>query len=301
LAETAALSSSAMSSPQAYTSTAGPAGGHRLDSGSRGLASFGFAVRPGPALPPVEDPPPAPSSPGTGPRSLRLSRSSKREREMQKIKKQKKRKGRMRPPGEKLKDKVRKRRPENREADKRRHETAEAKRLQRERQKTDEYRAGDATRQARRRVAARKKAARVHTEKFHANRTSETVYEGGTWQQASQAIAEIEGRAREELPSIMPPSFVGLHEPTSLQHISELYGFFKQTKWCACVGCWRAWYSTPRGYAFDQVTTKMGARRPWFQPEQSTFFPEHDRPSAFGQTLCYFSSIHLKTRLDVIF
>ena len=113
--------------------------------------------------------------------------------------------------------------------------------------------------------------------------------------------AEFEGRAREELPSIMPPSFVGLHEPTSLQHISELYGFFKQTKWCACVGCWRAWYSTPRGYAFDQVTTKVGARRLWFQPEQNTFFPEHDRPSAFGQTLCYFSSIHLNTRLDVTF
>ena len=140
----ASIRAELFSSPQAYTSTTGPAGGHRLGSGSRGLASLGFAVRPGPALPPVEDPPPAPSSPGTGPRSLRLSRSSKREREMQKIKKQKKRKGRMRSPGEKLKDKVRKRRPENKEADKRRHGTAEAKRLQRERQKTDEYRAGAA-------------------------------------------------------------------------------------------------------------------------------------------------------------
>ena len=136
-----------------------PVGGDRLGYGSRRHASLGFVVRPGPALPPVEDPPPAPSSPGTRPRSLRLSRSSKREREMQKIKKQKKRKGRMRSPGEKLKDKVRKRRPENKEADKRRHETAEAKRLQRERQKTDEYRAGAATRLARSRGIAAKKAA----------------------------------------------------------------------------------------------------------------------------------------------
>ena len=54
------------STPQAYTSTTEPAGGDRLGSGSRGLASFGFVVRPGPALPPVEDPPPAPSLPGTG-------------------------------------------------------------------------------------------------------------------------------------------------------------------------------------------------------------------------------------------
>ena len=107
----------------------------------------------------------------------------------------------MRPPGEKLQDKVRKRRPENKEADKRRQGTAEAKRLQRERQKTDKYRAGAATRLARSRDIASKKAVRVHTEKFHANRTSETVYEGGTWQHASQVIADIEGRARQELPT----------------------------------------------------------------------------------------------------
>ena len=49
-----------------------PAGGDRLGSGSRGLASFGFAVRPGPALPPVEDPPPAPSLPGTGQSEINL-------------------------------------------------------------------------------------------------------------------------------------------------------------------------------------------------------------------------------------
>ena len=108
-------------------------------------------------------------------RSLRLSRSSKREREMQKIKKQKKRKGRMRPPGEKLKDKVRKRRPENKEADKRRHETAEAKRLQRERQKTAEYRAGAATRLARSRITAAKKAAERHAPEDEPPRTRATA------------------------------------------------------------------------------------------------------------------------------
>ena len=92
-------------------------------------------------------------------------------------------------------------------------------------------------------------------EKIYSNRMAETVYPGGTWQQASQAISDIEGRASEELPSIMPPSFVGLHEPTSLKHISEMYGFFKQTKWCTCVGCWRAWCRTPHHYSFDQVPT----------------------------------------------
>ena len=41
-----------------------PVGGDRLGSGSRRHARLGFVVRPGPALPRVEDPPPRPSLPG---------------------------------------------------------------------------------------------------------------------------------------------------------------------------------------------------------------------------------------------
>ena len=128
--------------------------------------------------------------------------------------------------------------------------------------------------------AAKKKSDRARVEKIYVNRIAETVREGGTWQQASQAMADIEGRGSEELPSIMPPSFVGLHERTSLQHISEMYDFFKQTKWCTCVGCWRAWYRTPYHYAFDQVPTKTGAYKPWFKPERSTFRSKHDPGSS---------------------
>ena len=166
----ASIRAELFSRPQAYTSTTGPAGGHRLGSGSRGLASLGFAVRPGPALPPAEDPPSQSSSQASGLRSFRPTQTSKRERELEKIKKQKKRKGTMRPPGEKLQDKVRKRRPENKEADKRRQGTAEAKRLQRERQKTDKYRAGAATRLIRSRDTAAKKAARSIAAKKAAER-----------------------------------------------------------------------------------------------------------------------------------
>ena len=43
-----------------------PVGGDRLGSGSRRHASLGFVVRPGPALPRVEDPPPGSSLSGTG-------------------------------------------------------------------------------------------------------------------------------------------------------------------------------------------------------------------------------------------
>ena len=213
---------------------------------------------------PAEDVPSAASSSSSRRRSLCVMWRGKRVR--------------LRPPLEKVQNKRHMQRPENKDARRRRQATEEARRADRQRQNTEERRARvrDATARVR---AAKKKSDRARVEKVYSNRMAEAVHQGGTWQQASQAMAEIEGRVSEELPSIMPPSFVGLHEPTSLQHISEMYEFFKQTKWCTCVGCWRAWYRTPHKHSFDRVTTKRGVDKPWFQPEKSTFHWKHDSGS----------------------
>ena len=233
-----------------------------------GLFSHGFSLQPGPAPVPAEDAPSAVASSSAPRRSLRTMWTGKRVR--------------LRPPGERVQSKLRMQRPENKEAKKRREATAEARRKDRQRLNTAEHRACNRAAMACARVAMKKKKSdRARVEKIYSIRMAETVYRGGTWQQASQAMTDIEGRASEELPSIMPPSFVGLHEPTSLQHISEMYDFFKQTKWCTCVGCWRAWYRTPHHYMFDEVRTKTGAYRPWFQPERSTFRSKHHPGSPF--------------------
>ena len=119
-------------------------------------------------------------------------------------------------------------------------------------------------------VASAKKSARAHIERAHANRLKETVEQGGTWKQAAQKLAEAEGKAVEDYPTIMPPSFVGLHNSQSLRHVSEMYGFFKETKWCTCVGCWRAWYHVPEDFRFGAVETKCGGEKQWYQPSHST-------------------------------
>ena len=113
--------------------------------------------------------------------------------------------------------------PEAKQKDKLRLATAEEKRKTRQRKATPE-----ALRRAKgakaRRVSATKTAARAHTEKAYANRLKEIVQRGGTWRQAAQAIAEAEGRSVEDLPTIMPPSYVSVHDAKSLQYISEMYG-----------------------------------------------------------------------------
>ena len=75
------------------------------------------------------------------------------------------------------------------------------------------------------RAASSKKRARAHIERVYANRLQETVAQGGTWKQAAQKLAEAEGKAVNDYPSVMPPSFMGLHDAQSLQHISEMYSF----------------------------------------------------------------------------
>jgi hypothetical protein len=173
---------------------------------------------------------------------------------------------------------------EAKQKDKLRLATAEEKRKTRQRKATvpalRQWKEAKA-----RRVSATKRAARAHTEKAYANRLKETVQRGGTWRQAAQAIAEAEGRSVEDSPTIMPPSYVGLHDAKSLQHISEMYGFFKQTTWCTCVGCWRAWFHVPFDFSFDTIETKAGGKKQWYQPSRSTFRRSIIGVQTFGQTM----------------
>ena len=121
-------------------------------------------------------------------------------------------------------------------------------------------------------VMAAKKAARAHVERAYANRLQETVEQGGTWKQAAQKLAEAERKSADGYPTVMPPSFVGLRNPQSLIHISEMYSFFQKTNWRTCVGCWRAWYNVPDDFEFSTVKTKAGGETPWYRPTRSTSF-----------------------------
>ena len=259
-AETCAPSASAPGLDFSQPSSSSSAFSASQPSASSGLFSHGFLLQAGPALVPEEECP------------LAGAATSKRGGTLKGLVRKLQEQGgpRMRPPREKKQNKLRMQSVKNKEAHRRREATEDARRKNRERKKTDEQRIRDREAKVCAR-AARKKRGCARVEKIYSNRMAETVYEGGTWQQASQIMAKKEGRASEELPLIMPPSFAGLHETMSLQHIAQMYGFFKETKWCTCVGCWRAWYRTPHHYSFDQVLTKTGAYKPWFQPERSTF------------------------------
>ena len=173
-------------------------------------------------------------------------------------------------PEVKEKHKIRLRRQENKDKDKRRLGTAEELRKARLRMARAEALARGRESYSQK-VIASKKIARAHTEKAHANRLQETVEKGGTWQQAAHVLAEAEGRLAEDFPTLMPPSFVGLHDSQSLRHISQMYGFFKDTNWCTCVGCWRAWYHVPDDFSFGTVKTKARGEKQWYQPSRSMF------------------------------
>ena len=161
--------------------------------------------------------------------------------------------------------------PERKEANKQRLGTEEEKRKTRLQMAGPDALAAHRVYKARR-VASAKKRARAHIERVYANRLQETVAQGGTWKQAAQKLAEAEGKAVNDYPSILPPSFMGLHDAQSLQRISEMYSFLHETKWCTCVGCWRAWYHVPEDFSFGAVPTKAGGDKPWYQPSRSTSF-----------------------------
>ena len=181
--------------------------------------------------------------------------------------------------------------PERKEADKRRLGTEEEKRKTRLRKAGPDALASHRDWHARR-MASSKKRARAHIERVYANRLRDTVAQGGTWKQAAQQLAEAEGKAVNDYPSIMPPSFMGLHDAQSLRHISEMYSFLHEAKWCTCVGCWRAWYHVSEDFCFSAVETKAGFEKPWYQPSQSTSFRTRavlKHIALFdGSALCFF-------------
>ena len=56
----------------------------------------------------------------------------------------------------------------------------------------------------------------------------------GSWQEAVQTIAEAEGCQ-------------------SLRfYIGQMYDFWEEVRWSACVVCWRAWYSLDFNYSIEQ-------------------------------------------------
>ena len=122
-------------------------------------------------------------------------------------------------PEHKGKDKIRAQQPERKQTALRRLGTAEALQKARARMATSPARARDRARKAQK-VMAAKKAARARVERVYADRLQDTVEQGGTWQQAAQKLAEVEGKGVDVYPTVMPPSFVGLHNTISLQHVS---------------------------------------------------------------------------------
>ena len=259
--------------------SAGSPSGSALSFRQGGLPSHGFTAKLGPCQPPSEDATSARCGRTAAASGFRVRRKSKRDREVQKAHEQSKRgkfmkrlldKRQWQRPEVKEKNKIRLRRQENKDKDKLRLGTAEEKRKTRLRMTTAKALAQWRKSKSERVIAA-KKIARAHTEKAYANRLQETVEKGGTWQQAAHVLAEAEGRSVEDFPTLMPPSFVGLHDSQSLRHISEMYGFFKDTNWCTCVGCWRAWYHVPDDFSFGTVKTKAGGEKQWYQPSRSMF------------------------------
>ena len=175
---------------------------------------------------------------------------------------------RLRPLSEKQADRLRKRGAEQRAKDNKRLATADELAKDRKRKTDPEYRERHRQRQSRR-TAAEKRTQRAHVQRASANRRQETVHKGGTWQDAAARIAAAEGRSPDTGPKVMPPSYVGLNDQTSLRHIGQMYGFLNDVKWCTCVCCWRAWCHAPLGYTFDDVPSKTGQDHPWFQPSRS--------------------------------
>ena len=88
----------------------------------------------------------------------------------------------------------------------------------------------------------------------------------GSWQEASQIIAEAEGQQSLEA---MPPSFAILNDEQCLQQVGEMYAFLEDVHWSTCVVCWRAWYNPNLRYDFEKTATKSGEVSKWFNPFHS--------------------------------
>ena len=249
-----------------------------VTSASSILFRHGVSVQPGPSQLLDDDGASLSASKTTASSGIRVRARSRRDRDVQKLWRQSRGgkfarqvadQKRNQLPEHKEKDKIRAQQPERKQNKLRLLGTEEALQKDRARKATSPARARDRARKAQK-VMAAQKAARARVERVYADRLQDTVEQGGTWKQAAQKLAEVEGKGADVYPTVMPPSFVGLHNTTSLQHVSEMYSFLKKTNWCTCVGCWRAWYHVPDDFEFVTVKTKAGGEKQWYQPARST-------------------------------
>ena len=120
------------------------------------------------------------------------------------------------------------------------------------------------------RLEAKEVAVKSRIQFARASRVPEVSNKEGTWTVAASRIAEADGSTCLES---MPPSYCALNDPTCLQVVSDMYGFLDNVIWSTCVVCWRAWFTVPSDFNF-QETVRPGsashqARVPWFEPASS--------------------------------
>ena len=148
--------------------------------------------------------------------------------------------------------------------------TDSAKAADRATKRTALYKERDAERTQAARLKAKEATVKSRIQFARASRILEVSHEGGTWTVAASRIAKAESSTC--LPS-MPPSYCALNDPACLQVISEMYSFLHNVVWSTCVVCWRAWFSAPSNFNFQETLRPGSASHqggvPWFDPASS--------------------------------
>ena len=149
-------------------------------------------------------------------------------------------------------------------------QTDPAKAQDRVHKRTATYKEGQKFRMQTARLDAKEAAGKSRIQFARASRLSHVSTAEGTWTVAASRIAEADGSTC--LPS-MPPSYCALNDPDCLQVIGDMYGFLDNVVWSTCVVCWRAWFSTPLDFTFQETlrpgSASHAAGGPWFDPSSS--------------------------------